>query len=90
MGLWQEYAGGAPEPRLLYAAYRVQDIGDWAYLVQFAAYRHDQQAKSAVLDGDGRILQLWMGCGAPYAMSPDHDLPIAPPRTVRSPALRRN
>ena len=81
-----------PEPRLLYAAHRVEDIGDWAYLVQFAAYRHDQQVKSAVLEtGDGRILQLVDGLRrAGMRRRPTDDLPIAPPRTVRSPALRRN
>lgn len=73
--------GWVGEPRLLYAAYRVQGIGDWAYLVQFAKYRHDQRPKSAVLDGEGRILQLWMGCGALFDMQADHYEPIAPPRT---------
>ena len=73
--------GWVGEPRLLDAAYRVQGIGDWAYLVQFAKYRHDQRPKSAVLDGEGRILQLWMGCGALFDMQADHYEPIAPPRT---------
>jgi len=72
--------GWVREPRLLYAAYRVHEIGDWAYFVQFAEYRLDPGAKGAVLDADGRILQLWMGCGAPLDMTGDHYEPLAPPR----------
>ncbi len=78
--LAENWVGGS---RWLYAAYRVHGIGDWAYFVQFAEYRHDHGAKAAVLNEDGRILQLWMGCGAPLDMPADHYEPIAPPRVGR-------
>ena len=47
----------------------------------YKGHRHVQRPKSAVLDGEGRILQLWMGCGALFDMQADHYEPIAPPRT---------